>query len=1135
MKEYILNQQSSIKIMKKTLSKEEICNYFTYSSQIWRRLLILSMFVCSMSLYSMLFSQQNDLLNISTQVRTIRAIIEQVEQDSPYVFFYNHNDIDLDREVKLKLSYSSIQDLLSDLFPLQNYEIVKYKIVILPLIKVGDKRSVKGVVYDDEGQAVLGATVLNRDTGNGTITDDTGSFEVVGLKGDTLEISYVGFHKVQLPLTDKLNYKIYLAEELNALDEVVVVGYGTQKKINVIGAMSSIYANLLSNGGASQVSNSLAGQMAGVTVVQRSGQPGIGVGEIRVRGVGTFYGGNLNPNKADPLVLVDGVVGDLNDLNADDIYNITVLKDAASASIYGARAANGVILVTTKIGSPGKVNISYSGNVGWSRATELPKFVDSWEWASLYNEASGHTIYSPEEILSIKNNTNPYRFGNVHYLDRVLNHTAFQTTHDLSINGGNQVNKYLISFGYLSQDGLVQGNDFEKYNFRVNLANQLTDRMKLTSRISGFKSRIDEPAESGGEDIAGMLGLIQQAVRIPAIYPAVLPSGEYGLGPTLQGTPISSIESASFYKNEKTIGEINLTLDYKILKGLDLSFVGAYRYTDVDERKYRATQLLEGGLESGPSTIQKSSAKDTYYTFQALLNYELNLNKNHLNFLAGYSWEEKKYRYLYVYRDQVYDSSKPDLSTASPNNQRNESAGYDWAMQSFFGRLRYNFDERYLLEMTLRNDGSSRFAPENQYALFPSIGIGWRISEEQFFKDSNLSWLSSLKLRSSLGRLGNENSGDYTSRLLYQSGYDYPFGNELQTGVAIVQGRDESRGWEKTKSFDVGVESILWNGMLSFNFSYYYKRTTGVLNKPSTISWVWGLDPAARNSGMLENKGVEFELAHQNSIRKFKYDIHFNLSTIHNKVLSLGTNSDILQPNGMRGNGTDLFVGYPIHMYYGYRTDGVFLDQADIDSWYDQSAINPNPQPGDLRYLPLDRNDKSVDPIKDRSYLGSRIPKVTYGLRFGASYQNFDFSILFQGISKVKGRLDNYAGFAFKSEVGNVQRWQQKGAFNPDAPMRYPAYPRLEQLPNVESANTYLSDYWLLDASYLRIKHIRLGYTLAQSITNKIKLEKVNFYLLAVNPFTFHNYPDGWDPEINTSGDFYPILKTYSLGVNIQF
>lgn len=524
-----------------------------------------------------------------------------------------------------------------------------------------------------------------------------------------------------------------------------------------------------------------------------------------------------------------------------------------------------------------------------------------------------------------------------------------------------------------------------------------------------------------------------------------------------------------------------IQFDYQPIQNLTISTTGAYNYTNAKDRRFRATlpvKIEETINVLGPSRLDEEWKTTEYKSFQATVNYFTTINKAHnIDILAGYSWEEESERQIKASRDNFPSNTLPHLTAGSPDNQLNSSDGYDWVIQSFFGRLQYNYKERYLMEVTMRYDGSSHFPVNERYGFFPSAALGWRLSEEGFIRDNeNLGFINNLKLKASIGILGNNNIGNYAYQSVYNLGeaYNYPVGSNMSQGARLKTYADPNLKWETTRTVDGGFEGVFWDGILSAGATYFYRNTYDVLYKPvSSVSAIFGLELSEVNTGELINRGWEFELGHQHTIGAFRYGINANFSIIKNKVKSLGL-GNVEQANGLTGNGTDLFIGYPMDMYYGYKTDGVFLDQADIDAWFahtDQSAMRAtyeNTKPGDIRYIDID-GDGVVDPTHDRVYLGTRIPKYTFGMSLNAAYKGFDLNIFLQGVASVKGQLNNFAGFALYSE-GNIQRWQLDGEFDPNNPERYPVYPRITNIGGPTGINNQVSDFWIRNASYLRLK-----------------------------------------------------------------
>ena len=1076
---------------------------------------------------------QNAKINLSLSDVTLEEAIKTIEANTQFVFFFSNSAVDMTKHVDLNVKNGNIKEVLNQILSSYKYRIEDNKIVLLGEVQQDGK--IWGVVSDAFGP-IAGANVVVKGTTNGTITDMDGRFSLDAPKGAKLQISYIGYITKELTVDTKTDYVIELVEDSQALEEVVVVGYGTEKKVNVIGSIAQIGSEKLENRSTPQLSNVLTGQMAGVTVIQRSGRPGNSGGEIRVRGVGSFGG---ESNKSDALVLIDGIPGKLNDVSSEDVESISVLKDASTAAIYGSRAANGVILVTTKTGKEGKVSVGYNGYVGFNTPTALPEFVDTWQYATLYNEAVGREAYTQEEIQKFRDGSDPDHYANARYLDEVFSRKGLQTGHDVTINGGNAENKYMVSFGYLKQNGIVEKNDYQRYNARVNLINEILPGLKLTSRLSGVYGNRKEPMAPGGDDADNMLVLIQKALRFPGLTPTILSDGSFGAGRELHGTPAGWIKSDSFYENPEFSLNANVRLDYNPIKDLQLSAIGAYTYTNGEERTYRSTMKLSGDRVLGPSELKHKMGKTIYKTFQATAEYNKTIGGHTFGILAGYSWEQEDYRYVQGSRDKFPGNDLPYLNAGSPDNQKSEGTGNAWAIQSGFGRLRYNFNERFLFESTVRYDGSSRFPQSKKFGFFPSVAAGWRLSEENFFKENeSLGFISNLKLKVSWGRLGNQNIGNYPYQSVYELGQNYPFGDTYTQGAAVTTAVDPTIKWEETETIDGGLEAVFWNGLLSVNASYFNRRTYDILYKPSgSVSTILGQKISEMNTGELKNFGWEFEVGHRNKIGDVSYNVNANLSIIKNKLTTLGV-GNVEQLNGMVGNGSDLFIGYPIQMYYGYVSDGVFLDENDIKSWYDQSKVTPNPQPGDIRYKDISGPDGvpdgKIDPNYDRVYLGSRIPKFTFGLNLGVEYKGLDLSVLLQGVAGVTGMLDGFAGWAFRGD-GNIQKWQAEGRFDPANPTRYPAYPRLEDLSNSTTPNIVTSDFWTQDASYIRLKNIQLGYTFPKKMLQAAKISNLRVYVQAENPLCWNKYKPGWDPEINTSGNYYPILATYTFGVNFKF
>ena len=995
------------------------------------------------------------------------------------------------------------------------------------------KFKITGNVADNNGEPIIGASVVVSGTKNGTVTDIDGNFTLVSnSETPTLNISYVGFDTQNIKVRPGQTVKVTLKENAQSLEELVVVGYGSQKKVNVIGSIATVDSKSLEARSASDVSNMLTGQMSGVTITQTSGNPGQDGGTIRVRGVGSF---GATPS---PLVLVDGMPGSLSDITPDEIENISVLKDASSAAIYGSRAANGVVLVTTKRGKEGRTKVSYNGSIGFSKAAELPEMAHSYDYAKFYNIAAGTETYKPEDIQKYKDGSDPDNYADENYLDKLFGGHSFLTKHTLNVNGGNDRVQYMATVGYLRHDGLLENNYYNKYNARLNLNAKITKDLSMGIRLNGMASDRHEPSTPGSLDSGGYAGIMLAALRYPGLLPSYMSDGSNGVGLKGSGTPVAWAEKcASFYRQDFDKFGGNVDLTYKPIKGLTIKGIGGYKYSLQHVRHYRSEFATADGRTNGPSSLTDDMYRTVYKTFQATADYNTTIAKKHaIDVLVGYTWEDENQRSVGGYRQKFPSNDVPYLTAGGADGQTNFGGGYDWAIQSIFGRLTYNYDERYLFEATMRYDGSSRFPTDSKYGFFPSAALGWRVSEEKFWKDSSVAkWFTNLKLKASTGVLGNNNIGNYPYQSVYTLGsnQNYVFGGVYTTGASITTYVDPNLKWEKTRTSDIGIETGFFQNRLTFNATYYYRKTTDVLYKPSaSYSSIFGLNLSQVNTGAVENKGWEFEIGYRDKVGSFNYWVNGNFSIIKNKVLTLGM-GNVTQANGMVGNGSNLFIGYPMQMYYGYKTDGVFLTDEEVGEWYDQSAIAKGSKAGDIRYVDLD-GDGKVTP-KDMTYLGSSIPKYNFGLSFGGDYKGFDFSVLLQGVAGVKGRLNEWAGFAFFQE-GNIQKWQMEECWNMNPTNRYPKYPRLEIMSNAGSNNTLLSDFWILNASFVKVRNIQFGYKLPKNIISKAGISSMRAYISLDNPFSFDSYRKGWDPEnTNNRGSYYPVMSSYTFGLTLAF
>lgn len=996
-------------------------------------------------------------------------------------------------------------------------------------------RKITGTITNEEGEPLVGVSVVVRGTNVGTVTNLSGEYEIE-VPGDdaTLIFSFVGMLKQEIPVGEKTEISIILQEDVRVLSEVVVVGYGTQRKVNVTGSLETASSEQIANKPVVNVSQALQGEMSGISIRQPNGEPGSET-EIRIRGYGTFSNaGN------DPLVLIDGIPASIDAVNPNDIDNISVLKDAASAAIYGSRAANGVILIQTKRGQSGKARVTYNGTVGFSELADSPEFVDSWIYAQAYNEALRNAgqgeVYTQEDIQNFKNGTDHDLYPNDKHYQMAFDNIAYQTKHNLSLSGGNVVNKYMFSVGYLRNDGLLQNNLYDnysdnlenylnRYDMRLNVDSKLSDKLKLSANISGTTSDEKGPAAATGNRTTQRV--VTRITRMAAAIPARTSDGYYGR--VDKGAPWADIDATSHQLDRKYYLIGNVSLEYSITDPLKIVLNSGYVYDNTHYRLYAADEQIDPTTYAGPAKLDVNWHNRRELTLEGLIKYDKSFKDHNISVLAGYSQVDSKYEYLTAYRDQFPTNELFHLDVASSENQKNTGGASEWALLSYFGRLQYAFKEKYLFEANVRYDGSSRFDKGNRFGLFPSFSAGWRLSEEKFIKD-NISWIYRMKLRGSWGELGNQKIGEYPYQANLISGSNAIFDNTVYPGVVVNTVPNADITWETTAITDIGLDLSVFDGRLSLTADYFTKTTRDILYSITTAGTL-GLNSSPSNAGKVKNSGYDINLVYKENFGNFGLTIAPHFSYVKTEVLELSdVEKDIAQ---------GLFIGEPLNAIYGYEDDGLFVDQQDIDNYPTQPY---NPVPGDIKYKDISGPDGvpdgKVDPEYDRTVIGQRSPRYTYGARITASYKSFDFSVTMDGAGGMLRYLDNMAGRAFANK-SNVQQWMWDNRWTQENPDPDAIYPRLlHHGGNRTEPYSWYSTYWAWDASFLKVRSAQLGYTLPQSVTSKLKISFMQIYLAGRNLLTFDNFFPGWDPELNVEnreGEHYPMSRTYILGVNITF
>ena len=975
------------------------------------------------------------------------------------------------------------------------------------------QQKVEGIVRDEGGKPLAGVTVsVSGFSGRSVQTASDGGFHLDLAAPDTVVFSSVGFESLKLPAKPGDKITVTLLESASELEEVVVVGYGTQRRGNLTGSVSSVDGDDLVKRPVMRASSALQGMAAGVTVSQSSGKPGADGGTIRIRGIGTLGDSN-------PLVLIDGVNGSLDGVDPNDIESVSVLKDAASAAIYGSRAANGVILVTTKTGKDGKVALSYEGFVGKQAFTDLPEMVDGYTYMVKDNEARSNVgltpLYSSDFLADYQAHkaTDPDHYPDNDWQKLLYTGSGVTQRHHVSVNGGNTV-KVMASFSYQDQQGLVPGFNYESYGLRLNTQTQISEKVKLETFLSGRHSPVSSPVMGDG--------VVGGANRIPAIYTARLSDGRWGVAKDGYN-PLASVEDGG--STDEFFNSLRLTgqLTYSIIDGLDVEASFTPNISDYSSKRFDKTieTFLPG--ESTPAyrtpsvtKLTQSERQSWENTTRFLAKYDKQFGSHSLNVLAGFEQIAFKQRQMSAYREGFNFPDLPELGAGGKENWTNDGTSTSWSLRSYFGRVNYNFDERYLLEANLRVDGSSRFDKRYRYGVFPSVSAGWVVSNEDFLRDND--WLSFLKLRASWGKLGNQNIGSnfpYTSYLSLDKFYLYN-GKPVPTAI-LQQMANDQISWETSTSKNIGLDFTLFNN-LNVNFDVYQRRTSGILLELD-IPAIIGLTAPYQNAGVVDNTGWDLMVNYRNRIGAFTYSVGGNLSNVKNEVVDLkGTGPYI---TGYRL----IEEGYPINALFGYRSNGLFQTQSELDAAHEQFGTVAL---GDIRYV--DVTGDNVVNADDRTVIGNPIPRMNFGINLYGEYKGFDLSVFLQGVGKRDVILTNDAAWALYNN-NNMQVWQLD-SWTPDNPDA--KYPRL--VSGSTHNNFQYADYWVNNGAYMRIKNIQLGYTFDTALFKKLGLQRTRIYASGDNIATFHNMFPGWDPE-RPDGDSspYPLASTYVFGVSLTF
>lgn len=989
----------------------------------------------------------------------------------------------------------------------------------------------KGLVKDATGESVIGASVVVKGTTNGTITDFDGNFSLDGIKkGDVIVISYVGYQTQEIKWNGSpLN--VILKEDSKTLSEVVVVGYGTQKKANLSGSVAMVDSKELENRPIQNVSSGLQGLMPGVAITGTNGAPGQDAGKIRVRGIGTL-------NEAGPYILVDGIeTGTLSAVDPNDIESISVLKDAASAAIYGSKAANGVVLITTKRGKTGQTKISYSGYLSFQNATNMIERMGSYEYASLLNqalEAEGMSKrFNDTELQKFKDGNDPL-YPDTDWYDLAYK-TGVQHRHNVNINGGSENVKYMASLGYLNQTGILPNAGREQFNARTNLDMKINKRLSARMNLSFIKNDYSDASSAyyGGSS--------DQIIRqLNLIAPWIVARYDDGTWGTISdGSPIAWLDSGMKVNRDNYNFSGMAAVDYEIFDGLKLTLQGAYVNNLQNYNYFQKYIKYNENKESDPSQLDERFYKWDRTNYDALLNYNKNFGKHNIKGLLGWHTEKYNYKYQKAVRKKFPNNELTDMNAGDASTQSNEGYTAELAMISWFARINYDFAGKYLLEANIRADASSRFAEGHRWGYFPSFSGAWRISEEAFMESAKDSWLSGLKIRASWGQLGNQdalsgsNNDYYPALNTYNLDSKYAFGGSLNSGYYQRKYRLETISWEKASTWGVGVDFTLFN-KLNGSLDYYNRKTTGII-MDVTVPKEFALDAYKDNVGSMRNSGIEINLSYNTKIGQVDFGIAGNFSYNKNEILDLGGGDPNKYLDATDGYSQRNKVGEAMNSYYIYRADGFFNSQEEADAY---TAKYGNPfgktfKAGDLRYVDTNKDGKLT--ADDREYCGSSDPKIIYGFNINAGWKGIDLSLMFNGAAGVKRLFDGYEVYGnFSGDAAHPATiWRD--AWTPDN--HDASMPRIFYDTNsASSSRSVQSDFWLQDTSYLRLKKLQLGYTLPKGWLNSVGVENIRIYYSVENLLTFDKMKINIDPESTSQRlSSYPLLRTHAFGVNVTF
>ena len=1094
---------------------------------------------------------QNTLFSLRLENATIQQVFDEIQKKSEFIIFYKDSQVDLQHRANVDVVDATVSQILVQTLKGTNleYKIIDRQIVIFPsetkkpptILKsestVEQKKELSGTVKDSKGLPLPGVTVQVKGTTVGTITGRDGKFNIsVQNDAKTLLFSFVGMKTQELVIEGKTTFNIVMIEEIVAIEDVVVVGYGSQKKATVTGAISSIQTKDLLQSPQANISNALTGRMPGLLAVQRSGEPGKDQSTLRIRGIGTFSG------TQDPLVMVDGIESsNYNNIDPNEIENIAILKDASATAVYGVRGANGVLLITTKRGKIGKPQISYTSSFALNQFTDMKKQMNAYDYAVYYNEALKYDTYvtagvytpkySNEAIAKYKSGEDPIFYPDKEWYSEMLKPVAMQQQHNLNISGGTEKVKYFVSAGYFNQGGLFNHTDlqpdydaqlrYKRYNFRSNFDFNITKRFSANVNI-GTQNELRSGTNSDAMAIMNSI-----AFANPSLVAGMIDGKMTKLSTSFVMNPLSALLQSGYHREYRNYlsGSVRLNYDLdQITKGLSVHGIVSYQNYNTHDFSFNKTfvQYVAKRLPDNSAVFIPQSIDSPYWQAESVAKNRKTLAEFGFNY-------ERQFGNHNVTGLLLYTQSKrfdPNLAFLVPN-----------AIQGIVGRVTYDYKNRYLVDFNMGYNGTENFAPKKRFGFFPAYSIGWVVSEEPFFEENK--YLSFLKLRASYGEVGNDQIGG--DRFLYRPtayGYSgsYYFGEGATSYNAYSTSYEGKIGnpdltWERAKKLDLGVEVSFWDRKIKIEADYFMEHRDNILSPRYTVPASVGANLPAYNLGKMKNGGVDGDISFNNHYRDFNYRIRATYSYAHNIVQS---QDEVYNPYAYLYS-----TGQIYGQKYGLIAEGFFNSWDEVNDPQRPKSIwsNNRMQPGDVKYK--DVNSDGVIDTYDNVPLGySNFPEISYGLSFEGRYKAFDFSVLFQGSKNVSiTYTTSYRGGYSSGDAGTMEyfknSWSQE-RYNEGLPIDFPRISQYE----VTKHNYQPSTLWIRDASYIRLKNAEIGYTISGSLLERIGLSSARLYINGNNLLTWDKMFPGIDPETPetaTNTEPYPLTRTMNIGLNIKF